>query len=97
MRRVNKELKRYWSGKLATPPPYPFGTEFNLSGRESVHHSRTLSRLQNCAGIALILGLLTILGSVWGDPRYSSILGILDIEGLQNALPSICDFISNII
>jgi hypothetical protein len=97
MRSLDKELKRYWSEKLESPPPYPFQGERGLPVPAETEPPRSISWLQNCAGIAAILGLLSVLGSLWGDPGFSPTQGSLDIEGLQNALPLLREFLLTMI
>lgn len=97
MKSFKKELRSYWTGELEPPPPYPFASEYALREEGGSQRSGGRLWLQNCAGIAVILGLIAVLGTLWGDPGFSPVQYSLDVEGLQDAVPLVREFLLTII
>ncbi|MDC7231621.1 MAG: hypothetical protein PQJ58_00190 [Spirochaetales bacterium] len=93
MNQFKSEVKKAWSGDRDNIPPFPFEDEFPspLKGRrkKSLLVSEPVLR---CAGVVLVFGMLTVLGQIWGDQRFSTTQQNLDVKVIQESIPLLRDY-----
>lgn len=66
-----KQIRGAWDGMLPEPGPFPFEEEFP----EGIQVRRSSpfpgEGLLRCAGVALFIGLFSLMTVFWGNPGYS--------------------------
>lgn len=98
MIRQKSKIKDLWPDNLPETSPFPFEKEYpieshRLSGKRLLSSECVL----RCAGVLLIFTMVTLLGQIWGDPRFSTVQHEWDIPQIQESIPLIGDYLEPLI
>jgi hypothetical protein len=94
MNRYKSKIKDSWPDKLPDPSPFPFEEEYPenhglRTGKNFIPNEYVI----RCAGVILIFTMVTILGQIWGNPRFSTVQQLWDIPTIQESIPLIGDYL----
>lgn len=88
MRHFKSTIKDSWPDALPHAQAFPFDREYPVSSKKSVIKTqRSPDIILRFAAVILIIFMTTILGQIWGDPRFSNVQ--MDVPRIQQSIPLI--------